>query len=268
MMSRTSHYLGNHRSLVVTERGDRMYVDTRDIMITPGILCWGSWEPETTHTFERLLRPGMSWADVGANIGYFTIIGHRLVREGGGKTFAFEANPATFEILADNVRLNWFFDHVECEQQAAYFEKTKLKFGAPRKYAVNASISEANSGDWKRVNDEVDTFEVQAISLDEYFADTHLDFIKIDVEGAESYVLRGARKLVTRNQDIKILIEWSPGQMLRCKTNPQELVDLIEEFGFHVWLAESERRKITTQELLGVKSTTMLLLSRDANFVF
>lgn len=245
-----------------------MYVDTRDIMITPGLLCWGSWESETTITLERLLRPGMCWADVGANIGYFTIIGHRLVQEGGGKTFAFEANPATYALLADNIRLNWFFDNVSCEQQAAYFEKTRLRFGAPRKYAVNASISEADSGDWQRVDDVVDSFEVQAISLDEHFSDTRLDVIKIDVEGAESFVLRGAKRLIAENPDIKILIEWSPGQMLRCKSSPQELLDIIEGFGFHIWLAESQRRKVTAQELLGITGTTMLLLSKDPGFSF
>jgi FkbM family methyltransferase len=264
--TRTSHYLGDHRSLVVTARGDRMYLDTRDIMLTPGILCWGSWEPETTKSLERLLKPGMSWADIGANIGYFTVIGHKLVRDGGGTTFAFEANPATYELLADNVRLNWIFDGVTCEQKAIYSETATLKFGAPQKYAVNASIGEAANTEWNKVNDKLLTFDVEAVTIDDYFGVSRMDVMKIDVEGAESYVLRGGRRVIDANPHIKLLIEWSPGQMAKCKTSPQELIHVIQDYDFHVWSAEHERRKLGIDDLLNITNTTMVLLSRDKNF--
>jgi FkbM family methyltransferase len=243
-----------------------MYLDTRDIMITPGILCWGGWEPETTSTLERVLKPGMSWADIGANVGYFTIIGHRLVRGGGGKTFAFEANPAAFDFLSDNVRLNWFFDSVICEQKAIYSETTTVRFGAPTKYAVNASIAEHSASEWKGINDSLTVMDVEAVSIDDYFAGSKLDFLKVDVEGAEPFVLRGAQEFLRKNKEVALLIEWSPNQLRKCGSSPEELATLINSFGFRIWRAEGDRRAMTPESLLDIVDTTMIILSRSDHF--
>jgi FkbM family methyltransferase len=258
--TRPGYYLGENRILTVTDRGDRMYLDTQDIMLTPGVLCWGAWEPETTAIFERLLRPGMTWVDVGANVGYFTIIGHKLVAPGGGRTFAFEANPRTHAFLNDNVRLNWFFDHMTVEQKAVYRQSQKLSFSAPEKYNVNASIAAFEPGNWERVLDRVDTFDVDAVSLDDYFPDARIDFCKVDVEGAEAFVLEGARALIARNPQLQWLLEWSPHQMLQCGSSPAALCELIQALGLECRASDLDASPLSPHQLLEIHQTTMVHL--------
>ncbi|WP_081991660.1 FkbM family methyltransferase [Inquilinus limosus] len=244
-----------------------MYLDTRDIMITPGILTWGDWEPETTKTLERVLRPGMQWADVGANIGYFTIIGHKMVRD-GGRTFAFEANPETYSLLVDNIKLNWFWSGVEAEQKAVFSKTGDVTFSAPEKFNVNAAVREFADDELTSTQDVLRRITVPACSLDDYFGDRNLDFIKIDIEGAESYALSGARRLLSRNPGIMLVIEWSPGQMIACGTSPVETLEEIHSQGFSCWLAEGDRRRVSLENLMSIQDTTMVMLTRDSNFAW
>ena len=266
MSARPGYYLGDHRILTLTDRGDRMYLDTRDFMITPGVLCWGGFEPETIRSFENLLRPGMRWVDIGANIGYFTIIGHKLVRDGGGQTWAFEPNPVTYTLLVDNMELNWFFEGVVTEQKAVYSESGEIHFCAPEKHSVNATIADLPDGHWARVCDRHDRITVQAVALDDYFKPDALplDFLKIDVEGAELFVLKGARRTLAKNRDVKLLIEWSPDQMEQCGITVHDTLNEIHAQGFSCSIAEGDRRHVDLADLPKIRETTMLLLSRTA----
>jgi FkbM family methyltransferase len=241
-----------------------MYLDTRDIMITPGVLSWGDWEPETTKTLERMLRPGMRWADIGANVGYFTVIGHRLI--GNGHTYAFEANPETYAFLVDNVKLNWFWSGVTTVPKAVYWKSGDVIFSAPEKFNVNAAIREIAAAEMATANDVAKTMTVPATSLDDYFGDQDLDFLKIDIEGAECYALRGARRLLSRNPGITLAIEWSPGQMKECGTSPAETIEEIRSQGFSCWLAEGNRRPLSYDDLANINDTSMILLTRETGF--
>lgn len=231
-------------------------------MLTTSILCWGSWEPETSTTLDQILCPGMNWTDIGANVGVFTIIGHRIVAQ-GGRTWAFEANPKTYSLLVDNVNLNWFFTGVVTENKAVYSESKMLDFHAPVKYNVNATLGDVADGSWDRVGDLDSVIRVQAITLDEYFApNTRMDVIKVDIEGSELFALRGAKRLLSENRHVKVLLEWSPDQCRTCGYDPSELAEEIRLLGFECQLAERDRRPMPFEELLKVQETTMLLLNR------
>src|SRR5258705_8574806 len=192
-----------------------MYLDTQDIIITPGILCWGSWEEETACKLEEILKPGMNWVDVGANNGYFTIIGHRCVQADGGRTWAFEANPKLHKLLTDNIYLNWFWSGVIAEPFAVYSSSCEVTFYIREKYGVNSSIGPVNEKDLRIIYDTQTASRVQAVSLDDYFLpkDIKLDLVKVDVEGGELFVLMGARRLIEANRTLGLLIEWSPQQI-------------------------------------------------------
>jgi len=239
-----------------------MYLYSRDIALTPGILAWGSWEPETIKSLEEHLRPGMNFVDVGANIGYFSIIGHKIVRTGGGQTWAFEANPILHEFLADKFELNWFFGDAFAINKAAFSTTTSLTFYAPDKHVTNGAIAKIEG--LERVRDSQREYIVDATTLDDFFTEKNIrvDFVKIDVEGSEWHVLEGARCLLNANPFIKILMEWSPSQLMSCGTPPGKLASLVEELGLSCEIAEGERRAITPSQLLDISSTTMVLLRK------
>jgi FkbM family methyltransferase len=249
--------------MLVTERGDRMIVDTRDQMISPGLLCWGGWEPGTAMALDQHLKPGMRWIDIGANIGYFTVLGRKIVGP-TGFTLAFEANPNTYSLLVDNMNLNWFWDGIKLEQKAVYHTSGMLDFVAPMKYAVNATLANKAVSSWKSAQDHVDLFSVESIRLDDYLSsDEHIDLIKIDIEGGELGAIQGAKRTLERLPNIKLMIEWSPNQMYEFGFKPLELISEIKSHGFKVSMLEGINKKISFEDLLKINQTTMLLLYRD-----
>src|SRR5579859_6018509 len=211
---RPSCYVGGDRILTMTNRGDRMYVDARDIAITPSLICYGGWEDGTTALLDRFLKPGMVWADLGANCGYFTVIGHKLVRAQGraGETYAFEVSPDNFRLCVDNLVLSWMSEGSRVERMAAYSEDLEsLPFQLFRKYGTNTGRGGISDAYADYIGERPETISVPAVTLDSYFTGRRLpDFIKIDIEGGEWHALQGAKRLIAAQTDIRILIEWSP----------------------------------------------------------
>ena len=85
--------------------GLRMYLDPTDTVVCRMIAAYGNWEPSETAWFLRTVKPGDIIVDAGANVGYYTVIGSRLVGD-RGKVYAFEPDPSNFELLRKNVELN------------------------------------------------------------------------------------------------------------------------------------------------------------------
>ena len=265
-MVRPACYVGDNRILTMTNRGDRMYLDSRDIAITPGILCYGGWEDGTTALLDRFLKPGMVWADIGANCGYFTVIGHRLVRAGGadGRTVAFEISPDNFRLCVDNLALTWMSEGSRVERMAVYSEeRDALSFQLFRKYGTNSGLCGISNEYADYIGERPETVSVPAITLDDYFADRQPpDFIKIDIEGGEWHALEGGRRMIAAQPDLRILIEWSPAQLKSCGTDLRALAELFPALGFKCFNTENAMTPLEVADCLAIDRTTMFLLSR------
>src|ERR1700721_67279 len=98
-------YLGDHTALVETRWGGMLLLDTRDSVLGPALMLYGLWETDVTNWFQDILRPGHVFADVGANIGYYTLLGSQLVGD-NGHVFAIEAHPRMAELLSRHVSVN------------------------------------------------------------------------------------------------------------------------------------------------------------------
>src|SRR5437762_11316141 len=84
-------YVGDNRLLTTTVNGQRLFVDARDLSLSPEIILNGCWEPGVTRALHSLVRQGMTVVEIGANIGYFaTLLGRLVGRQGCVR--AFEAN--------------------------------------------------------------------------------------------------------------------------------------------------------------------------------
>src|SRR5262249_23600411 len=149
------------------------------------LLLRGEWEPETSAALTRLLHPGMNFVDVGANMGYFTCLAARRNRP-GGRIWAFEADPVLFELLTDNVALNWHWDGITLEPKAVYASSGTVTLYQRKKYKGNTSLGASGADDLQRIFDDETPISVPSVSLDDYFLprEERIDLIKIDVEGA------------------------------------------------------------------------------------
>jgi hypothetical protein len=102
-------YLGDNTAVVTTRWGGILLVDTRDSTLSPALLLHVIWEPEATKWFQDTLRPGQVFVDVGANVGYFSLLARALTGE-SGRVIAVEAHPRLVELLRRNMIVNGYRD--------------------------------------------------------------------------------------------------------------------------------------------------------------
>ena len=251
-------YMGNNIALLCTTNYNKMYVDTRDLLIAPCLLIHGEWEPEETELVKKLIKPGDVFVDVGANLGYYALLAARV---GASHVYAFEAQPSTYELLGKNVIINWMTKFITYENLAIYSHTTDLQFFVRNNYPGNSSLGFTPPDQLQKWFDTTTPVKVHAVSLDDYFADKpgKIDLIKVDVEGAEPAVFEGARQTLARNRDIKILCEWSPDQMATAREGPAHLVELWAEQGFRAHVLHTGLNEVPLQSLLSSGYQNLLL---------
>ncbi|HYO06507.1 MAG TPA: FkbM family methyltransferase [Phototrophicaceae bacterium] len=150
-------------------------------------------------------KDGDTVVDVGAHIGRYTMISSNCVGK-DGKVIAIEANPRVFEALKRNIKLN-DFDNVLVLNYAVFSKQTKIKLFLPPE-EENHTIYNTIMSD--RATDEKKFVEVNANTLDAILQSrgiSEVNWIKIDVEGAELEVLKGSADVLSKSKDISILIE-------------------------------------------------------------
>jgi FkbM family methyltransferase len=155
----------------------------------------------------------------------------------------------------------WMSSVVRCEHLAVFSHTTDLDFFVRNSYPGNSSIGVSSPDQLKRWFDTATKVKVHAVSLDDYFGDKpgKIDLLKVDVEGAEPAVFEGARRILTENRDIKILCEWSPGQMVTAQRNPEPLVDLWAELGLRAFALHTGLGEVPLKSLLKGDYQNLLL---------
>jgi FkbM family methyltransferase len=164
-------------------------------------------EPHVQEALAEHLLPAMTFYDLGANIGFFSLLGARLVGT-TGRVYSFEADPEIAARLRGNLAHNNFLQ-TTVEQKAVWSELTTVSFErVDPNTSPDRGLGHVLSGGGPTER----TITVEAVSLDEYVT-THSapDFVKCDVEGAEVAVFRGAQKLLTEKRPI-VLVETHSGE--------------------------------------------------------
>ena len=179
--------------------GHRMYLDPKD---SADLSINGIYEPLETELLQKEMGPGDVVLDIGAHIGYYTLIFARRVGP-SGRVFAFEPEPDNIALLEKNIGLNGYHN-VTLIQKAV-----SKKAGAARLY-----LAEKNSGD-NRMYDSHErrrSVEIETVALDDYFAayDAPISLIKMDIQGAEHAALCGMSELLRRNKGVRIVSEFWP----------------------------------------------------------
>ena len=165
----------------------------------------GIGEPQVQNALVEHLRPGMTFYDLGANIGFFSLMAARLVGP-QGRVVSFEADPEIADRLRENLARNQFTcAHVE--QKAVWSEPSTVAF---ERVDPNTS-PDRGLGHVSPNGSAPGTIAVEAVSLDQYTA-SHPppDFLKCDVEGAEVAVFQGATRLFYGKRPIFLVEMHSP----------------------------------------------------------
>jgi FkbM family methyltransferase len=180
----------------------------------------GIGEPQVQEALIDHLRSGMTFYDVGANIGFFSLMAARLVGP-QGSVVSFEADPEIADRLRENLSRNQFA-HARVEQKAVWSEPTSVSF---ERVDPNTS-PDRGLGHVSTNGSAPGVITVEAVSLDQYVVSNPApDFLKCDVEGAEVAVFQGAARLLSGKRPICLVEMHSP-------ENHRALVDLFAGRGY------------------------------------
>lgn len=230
----TTLYLGNNRAITRTIFGHKIIVDTRDLSLAPHILLDGYWESWITKVFADQVMPGMNVIDIGANIGYYSLLAADKIGPEGHLT-CFEANPELADIVFHNLHLNGYDGRSTVENKAVFSECKNLKLNVFQKYMGSSSLW-ADADHAKDYHDEQVAVDVEGITLDSYFPKGHrIDFMKIDAEGAEPHILKGAKRVISDNPQMKIIMEFAPSVLRISYGSIENFYADIKSFGFKIF---------------------------------
>ena len=182
------------------------------------------YEIRETNYVRKILREGDVFVDIGANIGWFTVLASAGVGA-SGQVFAFEPSRRIHQHLADNVGIN------NCGN--VVLERLALSDASGS--AILANANPRNDGMGSIVHGGRTGEEVRTQTLDAYFEGRDagtIDLVKLDVEGAEMFVLRGMRGLLAAGRVRRILFEYHRGQQAAAGEPPQIIFEFLREFGF------------------------------------
>jgi FkbM family methyltransferase len=179
----------------------RMAVVPRET-INQSLFLYGTFEISETRLIQSLLRPGMTFVDVGANIGYYSVVGARLVGP-AGTVHSFEPHPRIRAQLQDNIARNGY-QNVVVHSEAMAETSGSVAFFAST-VDQNQGISSIIPGAGRE-----ESQAVRSITLDDFMAGlspTRVDLIKMDIEGAELQVIRGGRRTLAAPDAPAIIFE-------------------------------------------------------------
>jgi FkbM family methyltransferase len=241
-LERMSHggratYLSNGRVLTKCDIADAVIgflIDADDILLGPWLILSGMYELDITNFFLNNLKPNSRCLDVGANFGFFTCLMARFCHQ--GKVVGIEPNRHVYELMRDNIYINGLQEWTTPKHAAISDTVGVLKLYRRVRRSGNTSIFEAPEVFLEALGEpKSEPFEVACLRIDDLLLefDNRIDFIKIDVEGAEPLAMRGAQQTISANPQLNIVMEWSPGQIQAAGFNVSQFVDDLGAMGLH-----------------------------------
>ena len=211
----------------------RLYVHgVEDRFVSRRIREEGIWEPYETSLVLCALQPGDVFVDVGANLGYFSVLAASVVGEGGA-VFAFEPDPANFQLIEANAALNGLQNRIEAIQAALAAADGKGQL----------FLSADNLGDHQTyaTGGERKCLPIALLNGSDYLGDRlhRLDLLKIDTQGSEYQVVQGLLPLLQRQQrPPRIIIELTPLSLRQAGASGRALIELLARLEQPMWIID------------------------------
>ena len=198
-------------------------------------LKFGTYEQTFYEEFVRRIGPGMHVLDIGAHVGIFTLAAAKRVGA-NGRVYAFEPTPATADVLERHVAMNGWQDRVESVRAVVSDADGVVPFFTYRKSmaaSLNREILEVMAPE--HLETPAERIDVPSVTLDSFCRSHEIKpaVIKMDVEGAELLVLRGAREVLLKHRP-SILCEIHPPQIKKVGGSLEELHTYLDTVGYRL----------------------------------
>lgn len=183
----------------------------------------GMWEKEESDALRRLLAPGMTFVDIGAHVGYMSLLAAGAVGP-AGRGIALEPAPGNFELLQANLVRNRA-TNVVAIPAAAWKETGPVTF----------SLDEFNTGDHRAyARPEAETFPVPGYALDDIIPPAvTVDVVKVDAQGTDHLALQGMAATLARCRPTMLVEYWPPG-IIELGDDPLAVLDIYRDLGYGI----------------------------------
>jgi len=212
----------NKRFVTAKIHGNKMLLDLNVGMSKSLFIC-NTRELLDTDIVMNQIKGNMNVLDVGANIGYYTILEASLLNN--GKVYAFEPDPRNIEMLKKNIKINNFSQKIKLYPYAAA-EKNSIR-------EFNLS-EQTNLSSFTRKQENVGSVKVNCVKLNDFAKEKNIDFVRMDIEGYECMVIAGMLDFLRMKQNLKLLIEAHPSAFNIGSFSFIEELDSLKKFGFKV----------------------------------
>jgi FkbM family methyltransferase len=233
----------------------KMFVSSKDTSVGPHLALDGIWEPWVTACVFSAIQPGMHCCNVGANVGYYTLLLGACVGS-SGSVHAMECNPAIFELCRDNVFLNgmngWVTVHKCAGGSSQGVATYQVDETLPGSGYVNRGVLR---DDWNKQTVRVDT-------VDNIVNGGKLDFLMVDAEGSEPEVIEGAADTIDRNPQLELLLEWAPEGF--GVGGARRLGEKLFGYGYKAFrvLDLGDRQQLRSEQLFAISEWDMVWFRR------
>ncbi|WP_158507467.1 FkbM family methyltransferase [Candidatus Nitrosotenuis cloacae] len=246
----------------VHDFGDfKMILDDKDNDLSRQVKHTGSYTDELLETkvIRQHVKKDMIVADLGANLGFYTMLSASLVGS-KGKVYAFEPFLHNANLITASAELNQFSNVIVVNSAVADTNGETTLFLSPY-YSSEHSLFDFHYTTGAKSTHE--TTKIKMTTLDEYLENTKnekLDFIKMDIEGSEGNAIKGMTKALTINENITLLTEFWPNALKNAGVEPIDYLKKISELGFtlhHVDGLKQQIYKVSIEEIEGIMKHRM-----------
>lgn len=215
-------------------------------------IALGMYEVAITRLMKTLIKPGMTVLDVGANIGYFSLVVAQLVGESGG-VWAFEPVPHLVDIISNNIRDNGYVGRIHIVPEAVNDAPGTVELHVNAAISAHSSLySHASAYLDEQKSAERIPIKIASTSLDTWAAQKGwptVDLVKMDVEGAERLALEGMVELCRRTPGLKLIIEFNIRTLHAAGTTPEQFIAALRACGFEtISIVEAELQSLDMKE--------------------
>jgi FkbM family methyltransferase len=236
----------NHlaKTLIRRVESDTLTVRVQGLTIQGPVDSWGilnelhrgTFEPYEAELFETAVKPGMTVVDIGANVGYYTLLAARRVGD-TGRVYAFEPDPRTSASLRANV--------VENElTNVTVIQKGVSDSPGPRTLYMSGRASHTGMRRSMEERSIVSASLIDVVTLDEALDGRPVEVMKMDIEGEEAAALRGMRDTLAVSSDLQLFVEFSPAALELAGVAPIAFLDELYVHFSEVMVIDEARRRL------------------------
>lgn len=236
ILQSTTEYKGLKRldhGCIYTKYGTKMYLNKNDLVISNFLAREFVLEPEETEILRRKIKSGMVVVDIGANIGYYSVLFSKWVGN-TGKVYCFEPDPENFSLLKKNIIANNYHNTNLIQKAVSNSNKEGVLY-----------LSKENIGDHRILNfhyydrdNEREKIKIQSTKLDSIFSNKKINLIKMDIQGAEMLALDGMKDILQNNSNLMIFTEFWPAGLEAAGFSANDFIEKIKSYGFKIFSIE------------------------------